>query len=99
MVCRIHLISVEGDFLAASSVERVKGLVKGCIGQKVKFKVRKGKNRSQINEGVIADAYPSIFTVHVENRGIKRVISFNYIDILTNHVEFFICDEQETKIV
>lgn len=90
---------MEGDFLAGNSVARVKGLVEGCVGQKVKFKVRKGKSRSQISEGIIAGTYPSVFTVHVENRGLKRVVSFNYIDILTNHVEFFICDEEETKIV
>jgi len=85
--------------LTGNSVARVKGIVEGCVGQKVKFKVRKGKTRSQINEGVIADTYPSIFTVQVENKGLRRVVSFNYIDILTNYVEFFICDDEETKIV
>ncbi|HAQ40165.1 MAG TPA: Veg protein [Clostridiales bacterium] len=85
--------------MTGNSVARVKGIVEGCVGQKVKFKVRKGKTRSQINEGVIADTYPSIFTVQVENKGLRRVVSFNYIDILTNYVEFFICDDEETKIV
>lgn len=85
--------------MAVNSVERVRGLVEKCVGQKVKFKVRKGKSRSQISEGIIADTYPSVFTVHVESRGLMRVVSFNYIDILTNHVEFFVCDEEETKIV
>lgn len=85
--------------MTISSVARVKDLVEGCVGQKVKFKVRKGKSRSQINEGVIADTYPSVFTVHVDNKGIRRVVSFNYIDIITNYVEFFICDDEETRIV
>jgi uncharacterized protein Veg len=85
--------------LTVNSVARVKGLVEGCVGQKVKFKVKKGKSRSQINEGVIADTYPSVFTVHVENKGLIRVVSFNYIDIITSYVEFFICDDEETKIV
>ncbi len=85
--------------MTVNSVARVKGLVEGCVGQKVKFKVKKGKSRSQINEGVIADTYPSVFTVHVENKGLIRVVSFNYIDIITSYVEFFICDDEETKIV
>lgn len=85
--------------MTINSVARVKDLVEGCIGQKVKFKVRKGKSRSQINVGVIADAYPSVFTVHVDNKGLRRVVSFNYIDIITNYVEFFICDDEETRIV
>lgn len=85
--------------MTANSVERVKGLVEGCVGQKVKFIVKRGKRRTQFNEGVIADTYPAVFTVHVDNKGLKRVVSFNYIDILTNYVEFFVCNEEETKIV
>jgi uncharacterized protein Veg len=74
-------------------------MVEGCVGQKVKFKEKKGKSRSQMHEGVIADTYPSIFTVYVHSKGIRRIVSFNYIDILTNYVEIFICDDKETRIV
>lgn len=89
---------IEGDYLAISSVTKVKGAVEGCIGKKVKFKVKKGKSRSQFSEGIILDTYPSIFTVFIEKKDFKRVVSFNYIDILTNNVEFFICDDKETRI-
>lgn len=82
----------------ASSVIRVKEAVEDCVGKKVRFKVRKGKSRSQFDEGVILDTYPSIFTVFVENKDFKRIVSFNYIDILTNNVEFFVCGEQEIRI-
>lgn len=85
--------------MTINSVERLKGLVEGCVGQKVKFKIKKGKSRSQISEGIIADTYPSVFTVNVDSKGLKRIVSFNYIDILTNYVEFFICDDEETRIV
>ncbi|MEL7648285.1 MAG: Veg family protein [Sedimentibacter sp.] len=83
----------------ASPVARVKRTVESCVGQKVKFKIKKGKSKSIVSEGVIARTYPSIFTVRVENKGFKRMVSFNYIDILTNHVEFFRCNDGETKIV
>ena len=85
--------------MTSKSVVRVKSLVESCVGKKVKFKVRKGKSRSMICEGVISDTYPSVFTVSVNNRGIKRIQSFNYIDILTNYVEFFLCNEEETRII
>jgi len=85
--------------LTVSSVTRVKGIVEGCVGQKVKFKIKKGKSKPLMSEGVIAETYPSIFTVRVESKGLKRVVSFNYIDILTNYVELFICNEDETRIV
>ena len=90
--------SIEGDYLTISSVTRVKGAVESCVGKKVKFKIRKGKSRSQFSEGVILDTYPSIFTVFVENKDFNRVVSFNYIDILNNNVEFFICNKEETRI-
>jgi len=61
--------------LTSQSVLRVKSMVEDSIGQKVKFKVRKGKNRSQMSVGVIADTYPAVFTVNVENKGVRRVMS------------------------
>jgi uncharacterized protein Veg len=91
-------ISIEGDYLVVSSVTKVKVAVNDCIGKKVKFKIKKGKSRSQFSEGIILETYPSIFTVFVENKDFKRVVSFNYIDILTNNVEFFVCNEEETRI-
>ena len=84
--------------MPASAVARVKGAVEECIGKKVKFKLKKGKSRSHFNEGVILDTYPSIFTVYIEKKDYKRIVSFNYIDILTNNVEFYICDDKETRI-
>jgi uncharacterized protein Veg len=90
---------IEGDFLTSKSVSKVKNMVEDCIGQKVRFKQKKGKNRSLITEGIIGDTYPSIFTVLVENKGVKRVMSFNYIDVITNYVEIFIDDDENTRII
>jgi uncharacterized protein Veg len=84
--------------LPKSPVKKVKGAVEECVGKKVKFKIKKGKSRSQFSEGVILDTYPSIFTVFVEKCGHNRIVSFNYIDILTNNVEFYVCDDAETRI-
>lgn len=85
--------------MKVKSILRIKSALEGSIGQKVKFKVKKGKNKSQLSEGTILYTYPAIFTVCVENKGIKRVVSFNYIDLLTNCVEFFLCNEEETRIM
>ena len=84
--------------MPARAVARVKGAVEDCIGKKVKLKIKKGKSRSHFDEGVILDTYPSIFTVYIEKKDYKRIVSFNYIDILTNNVEFYICDDKETRI-
>lgn len=85
--------------MSVKSVSRVKSMVDGYIGQKVKFRVRKGKSKPLTTEGVIKSTYPSIFTVYVEKDGMNRMMSFNYIDIITNYVEIFICGDEEKKIV
>jgi len=85
--------------LTSKSLLRVKEMVESSVGQKVKFKVRKGKNKAQMSEGIIAETYPSIFIVHEQNKDFKRMTSFNYVDVLTNYVEVFLCDECQTRIV
>ena len=85
--------------MTSKSVLSVKAAIEDSVGQKIMFKIKKGKSKSQISEGVIADAYPAIFTVYVEKRGLRRVMSFNYIDLLTNYVEIFLCNEEQTRIM
>lgn len=85
--------------MTVKSVLMLKRAIEDSVGQKVKFKVKKSKKNSHLKEGIIADAYPSIFTVHVESKGLIRVVSFNYIDILTNYVELFLCNEEQTRII
>lgn len=85
--------------MLVKSVFKVKSAVEGSIGKKVKFKIKKGKSKSQLDEGIITDTYPAVFTVQVENKGNKRVVSFNYIDLLTDCVEMFLCNEEETRIM
>lgn len=85
--------------MTSKSVINVKKSIENIVGEKIVFKVKKGKNKSLIHEGIIADTYPSIFTIQVEKRGLKRIVSFNYIDLLTNYVEVFLCNEEQTRIM
>ena len=62
-----------------------------CIGSRVKLETNKRHNKSTVNEGVIANVYPSIFTVEMEEGNSSgRTLSFSYTDILTNAVEITI---------
>ena len=62
-----------------------------CIGSRVKLETNKRHNKSTVNEGVIANVYPSIFTVEMEEGNANnRTLSFSYTDILTNAVEITI---------
>lgn len=85
--------------MTSKSVLSVKEAIEDCVGKKIVFKIKKGKNKSQISEGIIARTYPAIFTVHVDKKGLRRVMSFNYIDLLTNYVEIFLCNEEQTRIM
>jgi len=64
--------------IKVKSIERVKGLVEECIGQKIKFKLKKGKKAAVITEGVITDVYPSVFTVQFESKGLKKKLLFYF---------------------
>ena len=85
--------------MVSKSVLSIRSSVEDSIGENIVFKVKKGKSKALFHEGVIAHAYPSVFTVYVEKRGLRRIMSFNYIDLLTNYVEMFLCDEEQTKIM
>ncbi|MCL2461806.1 MAG: Veg family protein [Defluviitaleaceae bacterium] len=57
------------------------------------METNKGRHKSVVNEGVIANAYPSIFTVLLAERdGAERKLSFSYTDVLTNSVEITLCE-------
>ena len=71
----------------------VKRDIEKFLGSKVKLESNKGKNKSTINEGVIANVYPSIFTVQLyEGKQPSRKLSFSYTDVLTNSVEITLCE-------
>ena len=66
-----------------------------CIGSRVKLESNKRHNKSTVNEGIIANVYPSIFTVEMqEGAQAVRTLSFSYTDILTNAIEVTIFDQE-----
>ncbi len=85
----------EGDcLLQRNSLDKIKENVENCIGQKVRLKANKGRKKTTIREGVLENAYPSIFVVKIDGgyNSVRRV-SYSYSDILTETVEVTICNE------
>lgn len=79
---------------------QIKANIEDHIGSKVRLKANKGRKRTTVREGVIEEAYPSIFVVTV-NGGYNstRKVSYCYSDILTSTVELTVIDtEEEIKI-
>jgi uncharacterized protein Veg len=76
-----------------NDVFHVKNDIQKIIGSKVRLETNKGRHKSVINRGVVANVYPSIFTVQLsDSPGSSRRLSFSYTDVLTNTVEITLCD-------
>lgn len=64
------------------------------IGSRVTLKADKGRKKIVVNEGIIENAYPSVFTIVIEGEFAQaRRVSYSYSDILTSTVELTVCDE------
>ncbi|MCL2351004.1 MAG: Veg family protein [Firmicutes bacterium] len=76
-----------------SDVCLVKKDIERTIGHRVILETNKGRHKSVVNEGIISNVYPSIFTVQLSERdGAARKLSFSYTDVLTNAVEITLCE-------
>ncbi|WP_201767841.1 Veg family protein [Schnuerera ultunensis] len=84
-----------------NNLAKIRKNVEDCVGKKVILKANKGRKKTTIREGILEEAYPSLFVVRISNQfdSVRRV-SYTYSDILTETVEVTICDDQErqTKI-
>lgn len=85
--------------LEKDSLARIRKNVEGCIGKKVILKANKGRKKTTIREGILEEAYPSLFVVRISNQydSVRRV-SYTYSDILTETVEVTICDDKDRQI-
>ena len=85
--------------LEKNSLAKIRKDVEDCVGKKVILKANKGRKKIVIREGILEDAYPSLFVVRICNEydSVRRV-SYTYSDILTETVEVTICDDTERKI-
>lgn len=84
--------------LEKNDLAKIRKDVEGSIGKKVILKANKGRKRTTTREGILEEAYPSLFVVRICNQfdSVRRV-SYTYSDILTETVEVTICDDAEPK--
>lgn len=71
-----------------NNISLIRKELEGCVGKRIQLKANKGRKKTFVKEGVIENAYPSIFTVAFENdfHSVRKV-SYSYTDILTHTVE------------
>lgn len=73
---------------------KVRASVFQQLGNKVLIQLDRGRNRVDVQEGVIKGAYPSVFTILVNDENENnppQLLSFSYADVLTRDVRMKLC--------
>jgi uncharacterized protein Veg len=66
----------------------IKKNIEENIGCKVVLRTNKGRKKVNVREGILEDAYPSVFTVRIDSGLMsERKVSYSYSDVLTETVE------------
>ena len=76
--------------------EKVRASVKEQCGNRVEIRLDRGRNKVDIQTGVIKEEYPSVFTIQVEGKSADRpaqLLSFSYTDIITRDIRMRLCAE------
>ena len=77
-----------------SDINKVRASVHQQCGSKVMIQLDRGRNKSDVQEGVIVDAYPSVFTILVSDQNgdnPPQLLSFSYTDIITRDIRMKLC--------
>ena len=75
-------------------VNKVRSSVSQQCGSRVKIQLDRGRNKIDIQEGVIQEAYPSVFTVLVDDERQEnppQLLAFSYKDIITKDIRMKLC--------
>ena len=75
-------------------LNRVRASVLQQCGSKVKIQLDRGRNKVDIQEGVIQNAYPSVFTILIDDERDEnppQLLSFSYTDIITRDIRMQLC--------
>lgn len=74
---------------------KVRESVKQQCGNKVIIRLDRGRNKVDIQHGIIKAAYPSVFTILVNDEEDEKrpaqLLSFSYTDIITKEIRMKLC--------
>jgi uncharacterized protein Veg len=72
-------------FKLMDSLRAIREQVTRHRGSRVFYRAANGRRKAEARQGVIVEAYPSLFTLFVESQ--NSTVSFSYADLLTKEVE------------
>lgn len=79
--------------------DKVRESVRAQCGSRVVIQLDKGRNKVDIQQGVIQEAYPSVFTILVDDTETcpSQLLSFSYTDIITKEIRMKLCQSLITS--
>lgn len=77
----------------------IKQDLESYLGNQIRLKAYRGRNKVVEKEGVLEQTYPNIFIIKLDEKRSERRLSFSYSDVLTETVELTVCGKDgEIKI-
>ena len=73
---------------------KVRSSIQQQCGSEVMIQLDRGRNKVDIQKGVIKQAYPSVFTILVDQDQEDRppqLLSFSYTDVITKEIRMKLC--------
>lgn len=77
-----------------AEINKVRSSIHQQCGSKVMIQLDRGRNKVDVQEGVIQKAYPSVFTVLVKDQNEvnpPQLLSFSYTDVITRDIRMKLC--------
>ncbi len=77
-----------------ADINKVRASVHQQCGSKVMIQLDRGRNKIDVQEGVIQNAYPSVFTILINDQNKDnppQLLSFSYTDIITKDIRMKLC--------
>ena len=77
-----------------TEIRKVRASIHQQCGNRVKIQQDLGRNKVDIQEGVIQQAYPSVFTVLIDDefeQNPPQLLSFSYTDVITKDIRMQLC--------
>lgn len=73
-----------------ATINNIKTKFEELIGEDIVITVEAGRRKTKTHEGVLAETYPAVFVVELDNNGDDELyerVSFSYADVLTSSIE------------
>ncbi len=73
---------------------KVRASIREQCGSEVMIQLDRGRNKVDIQKGVIMEAYPSVFTILVDEEDDDKpaqLLSFSYTDVITKDIRMKLC--------